>query len=92
MMMLEDARYKVVEIDEIINWFYSDYKDKVVQTHKIHGTLDQVFGKMYSFERSSRYDNARKYVFRDKSLNNPYYDWKKKNVDIERYYGSSVVD
>lgn len=92
LMMLEDAKGSMVEIDEIINWVYSDYKDEVVETHQVRGTLDQVFSKMYSFERSSRYDNARKYVFRDKSLNKPYDDWKKKNVDIERYYGSGVVD
>ena len=92
LMMLEDIGCEVVEIDEIINWVYSDYKDKVVHTHKIHGTLDQVFSKMYSFERGARYDNARRFVFRDKSLNKPYDNWKKKNVDIERYYGSSVVN
>ena len=92
LMMLEDAKGSMVEIDEIINWVYSDYKDEVVETHQVCGTLDQVFSKMYSFERSSRYDNARKYVFRDKSLNKPYDDWKKKTVDIERYYGGGVVD
>lgn len=86
LMMLEDARGNMVEIDEIVNWFYSDYKDKLVKTHKVYGTLYQVFSEMYSFEESSRYDNARKYVFRDKSLNKPYYDWKRKHVDMGRYY------
>lgn len=92
LMMLEDARGSmIVEIDEIINWVYSNYKDEVVQTHQVHGTLDQVFSKMYSFERGGRYDNERRYEFRDKSLNKPYQDWKKKNVDIKRYYAGGVV-
>lgn len=73
-MMLEDAKCMIVEIDEIINWVYSNYKDEVVQTHQVHGTLDQVFSKMYSFERGGRYDNERRYEFRDKSLNKPYQD------------------
>ena len=92
LMMLEDAKGSMVEIDEIINWIYSDYKDEVVETHQVRGTLDQVFNKMYLFEQGSRYDNARRFVFRDKSLEKPYHDWKKKNIDIKRYYGGSVVD
>ena len=26
-----------VKVNEIINWFYSNYKDKIVQTHTIQG-------------------------------------------------------
>lgn len=82
-----------IKVNEIVNWFYSDYKDKLVKVHMLEGkTLDKCFRKMYALRRSGRYDSARRYVFQDKSLEEKYLEWKEKNETIEMYYGDSVVD
>ena len=82
-----------IKVNEIVNWFYSDYKDKLVKIHILKGkTLDECFRKMYALRRSGRYDNARRYEFQDKSLKEKYLDWKEKNETIEMYYGNGVVD
>ena len=82
-----------IKVNEIVNWFYSDYKDKLVKVHMLEGkTLDKCFRKMYSLRRSGRYDSARRYVFQDKSLEEQYLEWKEKNETIEMYYGNGVVD
>ena len=82
-----------IQVNEIINWFYSDYKDKLVKVHMLEGkTLDDCFRKMYALRRSGRYDSVRRYEFQDKSLKEKYLDWKEKNETIEMYYGNGVVD
>lgn len=82
-----------IKINEIINWFYSDYKDKLVQVHTVTGaTKEECFRRMYGLRRSGRYDSARRYEFEDKSLEPQYQDWKDKNETIEMYYGSATVD
>ena len=81
-----------VNVHEIINWFYSDYKDKLVKVHTLTGTLEQCFKKMYALHRSARYDNARRHDFEEKSLEEDYRKWKNKNETIEMYYGNGVVD
>ena len=81
-----------IKVNEIINWFYSDYKDKLVQVHVLRGTMDQCFRKMYALRRSARYDNARRYDFDDTVLEDKYKDWERENETIEMFYGSGVVD
>ena len=82
-----------VKVNEIINWFYSDYKDKIVQTHTIQGdTLKEVCGKIYALDRSSRYDNARRYEIVDNDTVKEAYIKYKSNVSIEEYYGGATVD
>ena len=81
-----------IKVNEIINWFYSDYKDKLVQVHILKGTMDQCFRKMYALRRSARYDNARRYDFDNAALEYKYKDWKRENETIEMFYGSGVVD
>ena len=82
-----------IQVNEIINWFYTNYKDKLVETHILEGkTLDECFKKMYALRRSGRYDIARRYEFQDKSLEEKYLEWKEKNETIAMYYGNGVVD
>ena len=69
-----------IQANEIINWFYSNYKDKLVKVHTLEGkTLDECFRKMYALQRSARYDNARRYEFQDVSMEEKYSEWKEKN-------------
>ena len=66
-----------VEVNEIINWFYGDYKDKLVQVHVLKGnTLEDCFHQMYALRRSGRYDNARRYEFQNPELEEKYQNWK----------------
>lgn len=82
-----------IKVDEIINWFYSNYKDKLVQVHTIKGdSLDTCFRSIYRLRQSARYDNARRYEFEDPSMEKKYQEWKAKNETIEMFYGSSPVD
>lgn len=82
-----------VKVNEIINWFYSDYKDEIVQTHTIQGeTLKEVCGKIYALNRSCRYDNARRYEIVDNDVVKQAYRDYACNVSIEEYYGGGVVD
>ena len=82
-----------IEVNEIINWFYSDYKDKLVQVHVLKGdTLEDCFHQMYALRRSGRYDNARRYDFQDTELEEKYQNWKATHETIEMYYGGGVVD
>ena len=82
-----------VEVNEIINWFYSDYKDKLVHVHVLQGnTLEGCFYQMYALRRSGRYDNARRYDFQDTELEEKYQNWKATHETIEMYYGGGVVD
>lgn len=83
----------IVKVNEIINWFYSNYKDKLVQVHKIKGqNLEECFHGVYALRRSGRYDSARRYEFEDKNLELKYQKWKEENETIEMYYGGGVVD
>ena len=77
-----------VKVNEIINWVYSNYKDKIVQTHTIQGdTLKEVCGKIYALDRSSRYDNARRYEIVDNDTVKESYIKYKSNVSIiARFY------
>lgn len=78
---------------EILNYFYTNYKDELVKKHILKGkTIEDCFKQMYALKRSGRYDNARRYEFADKDLEKPYVDWKYKNENIEMYYGSATVD
>lgn len=80
-------------VNEIINWFYNGYKDEIAAVHEIKGTtLKECFGKMWALERSSRYDNVRRYEFVDPSLKSGYQKWKAENMTIGMYYGSATVD
>ena len=82
-----------IKVNEIINWFHSNYKDELVQIHIIKGnTLEDCFHKVYALRRSGRYDSARKYKFEDSSLEEKYQNWKEKNETIEMFYGSGTVD
>lgn len=81
-----------IKVNEIINWFYSDYKDKLVQVHILKGTMDQCFRKMYALRRSARYDNARRYDFDNATLEDKYKNWERENETIEMFYGCGVVD
>ena len=82
-----------VEVNEIINWFYSDYKDKLVHVHVLQGnTLEDCFYQMYALRRSGRYDNARRYDFHDTELEKKYQNWKATHEIIEMYYGGGVVE
>ena len=82
-----------IEVNEIINWFYSDYKDKLVQVHVLKGdTLEDCFHQMYALRRSGRYDNARRYDFQNPELEEKYQKWKGLNETIEMDYGGGVVD
>lgn len=82
-----------IKVNEIINWFYSDYKDKLVKVHQITGsTKEDCFQKVYALRRSARYDNARRYAFDDPEMESEYQAWKQKNETIEMYYGSGTVD
>ena len=84
---------KEIKVDEIINWVYSDNKDKLVKTHTIKGnTLEDCFHKVYALRRGARYDSARRYGFVDESLEEKYKKWEKETETIERYYGSATVD
>lgn len=82
-----------IKVNEIINWFYSDYKDKLVKVHVLKAdTLENCFRKVYALRRSGRYDNERRYDFDDESLEAKYREWKEKNETIDMYYGSATVD
>lgn len=82
-----------IKVNEVLNWFYSDYKDELVQVHTIKGnSLDECFRNVYELRRSSRYDSARKYVFVDTALEAEYQEWKQNNETIQMYYGSGTVD
>lgn len=82
-----------IKVNEIINWFYSDYKDKLVKVHVIEKqTLEDCFKTVYALRRSGRYDSARRYDFDNLSLESKYREWKEKNETIEMFYGSAVVD
>lgn len=82
-----------IKVNEIINWFYSNYKDKLVQVHTISGnTIEDCFKRVYALRRSARYDSARRYDFEDSHLESKYKEWKSGYETIETYYGSATVD
>jgi hypothetical protein len=82
-----------IKVNEIINWFYSDYKDKLVNVHTIKcDTLENCFKSVYTMRRSCRYDSARRYDFDDPVLESQYNDWKQKNETIEMFYGGATID
>lgn len=83
----------VLLVNEILNWSYSGYRDKVVRVHRIVGNdLDSCFQRVYGLERSSRYDYQRRYEIRDSKQQSQYQDWKAGNLTIDLYYGSATVD
>lgn len=82
-----------IKVYEIVNYFNTNYKDKLVETHTIKAdTLDECFRKIYSMNRGIRYDNIRRYDFEDKAMEKKYADWVEKNETIGMYYGSATVD
>lgn len=83
-----------VAVDEILNdWRITKGKDKVVEQHIVDGeSFEDVFPKVYAFERSSRYDNSRRYEIKDKEVRDAYENWKIHGVTIEMYYGGEIVD
>lgn len=83
----------VLLVNEILNWSYSGYRDKVVQVHRITGNdLDSCFRQVYGLEWSTRYDSARRYKIRDPELENKYRNWLEGNLTVDLYYGSATVD
>lgn len=82
-----------ITVNEIINWFYSNYKDQLVQAHAVTAdTLDGCFKKVYAMRRSARYDSERRYEFEDGAIEPLYQKWKEQNETLEMYYGSATVD
>ena len=82
-----------IKVNEIINWFHSNYKDKLVKVHTIKcDTLENCFKSVYAMRKSCRYDSARRYDFDNPVLESQYNDWKQKNETIEMFYGGSPVD
>jgi hypothetical protein len=84
----------IILVDEILNHYsITKGKDKIVKTHIIEeDTFEKCYKKIYALERQSRYDNYRRYNFRDLDIENSYQNWKRHGVTIEMYYGGSVVD
>lgn len=82
-----------ITVNEILNYYQTDYKDKLVQTHSITGKyLENCFSRVYAMRRSARYDSARRYEFTNKELEEQYQNWKQKHETIGMYYGSATVD
>lgn len=82
-----------IEVNEIINWVYSNYEDKLVKVHTITGdNAVDCFKRVYALERGARYDNVRRYEIADSNMEREYQEWKKHGVTIEMYYGSATVD
>lgn len=53
-----------VKVNEILNWFHSNYKDDLVQVHTVCGnSIEDCFKCVYALRRSARYDSARRYDF-----------------------------
>lgn len=87
-----DKAFECVVV-EIINWFHNGYKDQVVDRHKVTGESKyELFKRVYAFDRSARYDNARRYEIEDPSLRSEYKEWKKHGVTMEMFYGGGTVD
>lgn len=82
----------IIQINEVLNYFRTNYKDQLVQIHTVKGGKEAAFTMMYALRRSSRYDNNRKYRFQDRSLDREYQEWVDKNETIEMFYGGAVVD
>jgi len=81
-----------IRVNEIINCFFTNYKDNLVQVHVIEReTIEECFGRVYALRRSARYDSARRYDF-EGSYEEQYRTWERKNETIEMYYGSGTVD
>lgn len=68
----------VLLVNEILNWSYSRYRDKIVRVHRIVGNNPD--------------DSARRYEIRDPELESRYQKWLKGNLTIDLYYGSATVD
>lgn len=82
-----------LKVHEILNHFCTRYQDHLVQTYTIEGdTLAECFQRVYALERSSRYDNGRRYEFENESFASKYQDWKQRSVTLEMYYGNATVD
>jgi hypothetical protein len=82
-----------VKVNEILNWFHSDYKDDLVQVHTVCGnSIEDCFKCVYALRRSARYDNARRYDFQNADLESKYNKWVSDYETIETYYGSATVD
>lgn len=83
----------VLLVNEILNWSYSGYRDKVVQVHRVVGNgPDSCFRQVYGLERSARYDSARRYEIQDPELEDRYRNWLRGNLTVDLYYGSATVD
>lgn len=82
-----------IEVNEIINWVYSNYEDELVEVHTITGdNAVDCFKRVYALERSSRYDSERRYEIANPDIGREYKEWKQHGVTIEMYYGSATVD
>ena len=83
-----------IVVDEILNHFsITKGKDQIVKTHIVESdSVEDCYKKIYALERESRYDNYRRYDFRDLDIKNSYQNWRQHGVTIEMYYGGGVVD
>lgn len=91
--LIRDTDFQII-VNEILNHpTITENKDKIVETHILSGeTIQDCFKQLYTFERSSRYDNFRRYELTNKDLENLYLKWKDTDVTIEMYYGGGTVD
>ena len=80
-------------VKEIVNYHGTDYKDKLVEIHAVSAdNVASLMKKIYSFERSSRYDSARRYEIVEEDIKEKYQYWKQNGMTIEDFYGSATVD
>lgn len=79
-------------VHEVFNDFSTNYQDTLYKTHKLSSyNLEALFLQIWSFERSSRYDNSRHYKIVEKSIDEGYKEWKQ-HMTIDVYYGGGIVD
>lgn len=82
-----------IRINEIVNGYFTDHKDMLVQVHAVDAQpIEMAFRRMYALRRSARYDGTRRYEFVDPSLEPAYQKWRDRNETVEMYYGNAVVD
>ncbi len=81
------------KLKEILNYHRTGYKDVEVQEYNLESnTKEGLFRLIYSYERSARYDSARRYEVCDKEINEGYLDWKQHGMTISDFYGGATVD
>ncbi len=66
---------------------------KLYKSHKVEAdSKTNLMKRLYSFERSSRYDSARVYEVVEKNIAEDYSEWKRHGMTMQDFYGSAVVD